>query len=101
MQEVFDELVAWATIDERQAELLDAKEKFFALTGEIFDDDKQFEMRMASFLEHYVCDRVSPLRGKTPASAVTFTWWVTSTRLPGPRQPRSSACEHRSFRRPW
>jgi hypothetical protein len=63
----FEELVKWATPEVRQAELLEAKAEFFRLTGEIFDDDKQLEMRMASFLEHYVFDRVSPHRGKTPA----------------------------------
>jgi hypothetical protein len=63
----FEELVKWATPEVRQAELLEARAEYFKLTGEIFDDDKQLEMRMASFLEHYVLDRVSPHRGKTPA----------------------------------
>lgn len=67
-QPYFDELVKWATPEVRQAELLEAKAEFFKLTGEIFDDDKQVEMRMAAFLEHYVLDRVSPHRGKTPAT---------------------------------
>lgn len=67
MQPLFDELVAWATVEPRRDELIAARAEFFKLTGEVFEDDKQFEMRMASFLEHYVCDRVSPLRGKTPA----------------------------------
>ncbi len=66
-QPYFEELVKWATPEVRQAELLEAKAEFFKLTGEIFDDDKQVEMRMASFLEHYVFDRVSVHRGKTPA----------------------------------
>ena len=67
-QPYFDELVKWATPEVRQAELLEAKAEFSRLTGEIFDDDKQLEMRMASFLEHYVLDRVSAHRGKTPAA---------------------------------
>ncbi len=66
-QPYYDELVKWATPEPRQAELLEAKTDFFKLTGEIFDDDKQVEMRMQSFLEHYVLDRVSPHRGRTPA----------------------------------
>jgi hypothetical protein len=66
-QPYFEELTKWATPEVRQAELLEAKAEFFRLTGEIFDDDKQLEMRMASFLEHYVFDRVSPHRGRTPA----------------------------------
>lgn len=67
-QPYFEELVKWATPEVRQAELLEAKSEFFKLTGEIYDDDKQLEMRMASFLEHYVFDRVSPHRGRTPAA---------------------------------
>ncbi|MBL8954175.1 MAG: hypothetical protein JNK82_25585 [Myxococcaceae bacterium] len=63
----YEELVKWATPEVRQAELLEARSEFFKLTGEVFDDDRQLEMRMASFLEHYVFDRVSPNRGKTPA----------------------------------
>ena len=66
-QPYFEELVKWATPEVRQAELLEARADFFRLTGEIFDDDKQLEMRMASFLEHYCFDRVSVHRGKTPA----------------------------------
>lgn len=66
-QPFYEELVKWATPEVRQAELLEARTEFFKLTGEIFDDDKQLEMRMTSFLEHYVFDRVSPHRGKTPA----------------------------------
>ncbi len=66
-QPFYEELVKWATPEVRQAELLEARAEFFKLTGEIFEDDKQLEMRMASFLEHYVFDRVSPHRGKTPA----------------------------------
>jgi len=40
-----------------------AKADYFRLTGEVFEDDKLFELRMASFLDYYLYDRVSPLTG--------------------------------------
>jgi hypothetical protein len=65
----YDELVVWATPEASKADLIEAKRAYFASTGEVFEDDKQFEMRMASFLEHYVLDRPSPSLGLTPARA--------------------------------
>jgi len=62
-----EELIAWATPEARQADLVAAKKAWFERTGEVFDDDRQLEQRMAAFLEHYVCDRVAPHFGKTPA----------------------------------
>ncbi len=66
-QPYLDELTAWASSDERKGELLEAKAEYFELTGEVFEDDKQFEMRMASFLEYYLFDRKSPQTARTPA----------------------------------
>ena len=66
---VFDELVTWATPDALKPDVIAAKAEWFDKTGEVFDDDRQLELRMAAFLEHYVCDRVSPAFGMTPARA--------------------------------
>ncbi len=68
-QPVFDELVTWATPDDIKPDVIAAKAAWFEKTGEVFDDDRQLELRMAAFLEHYVCDRVSPALGQTPARA--------------------------------
>ncbi len=68
-QPVFDELVAWATPEDAKPDLIAAKAVWVEKTGEVFDDDRQLELRMAAFLEHYVCDRVSAVLGKTPALA--------------------------------
>jgi hypothetical protein len=66
-QSYLDALTSWATAAPHDAEIVLAKKEFFARTGEIFDDDKQFEMRMASFLEFFLFDR--PLAsGQTPAA---------------------------------
>lgn len=64
-----EELIAWATPEETKPDLLAAKQAFFEKTGEVFDDDRQLELRMAGFLEHYVCDRLAPHFGRTPARA--------------------------------
>jgi hypothetical protein len=66
-QPYLDELTAFASAEPRKPDLLVAKGEYLKLTGEVFEDDKQFEMRMASFLDFYLFDRVSPLSGKTPA----------------------------------
>ncbi|MGQ0505285.1 MAG: hypothetical protein ACT4TC_08180 [Myxococcaceae bacterium] len=62
-----DQLIAYATAESRKPELIAAKAEYFGLTGEVFEDDKVFEMRMASFLDYYLYDRISPATGKTPA----------------------------------
>ena len=64
-----DELITWATPDASQPDLVAAKKAYFERTGEIFEDDRRLEMRMGGFLEHYVCDRVAPHLGATPAVA--------------------------------
>src|SRR4051812_23424895 len=66
-QPFLDALTAFASEEPRKADLLAAKAEYFQLTGEVFEDDKHFDSRMASFIEYYLMDRVSPLSGKTPA----------------------------------
>ncbi len=67
-QSWFDELVSWAKLDDRKEEVLQARKEFFERTGEIFEDDRQFESRMASFLEYFLIDRKGA-DGRTPAEA--------------------------------
>jgi hypothetical protein len=66
-QPLLDSLVAYASTEDRKPELLAAKAEYFRLTGEVFEDDRSFEMRMASFLDFYVFDHRSPSSGQTPA----------------------------------
>lgn len=63
----FDELVAFATPESRKEDLAAARKPFFEATGEIFEDDKQFEARMAGLLEFYLFDRPRE-GGQTPAA---------------------------------
>jgi hypothetical protein len=66
-QPYLEALTAFASEGARRDDLLAAKAEYIQHTGELFEDDTFFELRMASFLDHYLFDRVSPLTGKTPA----------------------------------
>lgn len=67
-QPYLDALTQWATQAPNDGEIVPAKKAFFARTGEIFDDDKQFEMRMAAFLEYYLFDWSLASTGQSPAT---------------------------------
>jgi len=62
-----EQLTAFATAAEFQEQVLQAKAEHFARTGEIFEDDRSYESRMATFLEYYLFDRVLEPQGVTPA----------------------------------
>ncbi len=62
-----EELVTFATPETTKDDLLAARAEYFEKTGEVFDEDRQIELRLAGFLEHYACDRLAPHFGKTPA----------------------------------
>lgn len=66
-QSQLDALIGFASAERFKEELLRAKAHYFAHTGEIYEDDRSFEMRMASFLDYFLLDW--PLNGadKTPA----------------------------------
>ncbi len=66
-QHQLDALIAFASADAYKDELLKAKAHYFQKTGEIFEDDRSFEMRMASFLDFYVFDWPIPPHQRTPA----------------------------------
>jgi hypothetical protein len=66
-QPYFERLIQFGSAEPRKADLLSAKAEYFRLTGEVFEDDKLFETRMAAFLDYYLLDRVSPLTQKSPA----------------------------------
>jgi hypothetical protein len=66
-QQHLDALIAFASGEQFQQELLQAKTEYFAGTGELFEDDKSFELRMASFLDFFVFDWKLAGSGKTPS----------------------------------
>ena len=90
-QPYLDQLIAFASSrGARKPDLLDAKAEYFQLTGEVFEDDKQFEMRMASFLDYYLFDRVSPETEKTPAQELFELRLQSATPERGQRRSAAS-----------
>lgn len=68
-QPYLEALTAFASDGDRREELLAAKAEYFQQTGELFEDDRFFELRMASFLDHFLFDRKSSATGSTPAQS--------------------------------
>jgi len=68
-QQYLDELIAFGSSAAHTPQLIAAKAEYFERTGEVFEDDKAFEMRMASFLDYYLFDRLWPT-GRTPAQTL-------------------------------
>jgi hypothetical protein len=65
-----DRLVEYATAEPFKDQVVAARAAFFARRGgEVFEDDKSMEARLASFLEWYVFDRSLEGRGVPPAEA--------------------------------
>jgi hypothetical protein len=60
-QTELDRLITFVSEPEFSGELTAARKAYFAKTGEVFENDHAFEMRMSSFLEWFTLDR--PLSG--------------------------------------
>lgn len=69
-QPQLEKLLAWASGPDRQDELLRAKAVFFERTGEVHEEDRSFEARLALFVEYYLFDR--PLDGSDLPPARAF-----------------------------
>ncbi|OGQ92129.1 MAG: hypothetical protein A2289_05040 [Deltaproteobacteria bacterium RIFOXYA12_FULL_58_15] len=67
LQDVYEEMVRFASAGDFADELIVARAEYVARTGDMFETDSNFESRIAAFLEWYIFDR--PIRGKnhTPA----------------------------------
>ena len=67
---MFDRLLDFSVRAETEADVAAARVEYFAWTGEVFDEDRSFDVRMQAFLDWYVFDRFSPVLGDTPARAM-------------------------------
>ncbi len=67
-QEYFDRIVEYTTGGD-SPEIEKAKRDYFKLTGEVNEDDRSFEIRLATFLDWYIFDRLLEGLKKTPAQA--------------------------------
>lgn len=69
-QSQLDRVVAYAHEERFKDEVALARKEFFARTGgEVFEDDKSVESRLAAFVDWYMFDRPLSDRGLTPAQA--------------------------------
>ena len=56
LQELNQKLLAWATAEPRQAELLRARRDYFDQWGEPHEEERSFEARMNGMLDYYLYD---------------------------------------------
>jgi len=56
LQELHEKLLAWATAEARQPELLAARRDYFGRWGEPYEDDRTYEARVNGMLDHYLYD---------------------------------------------
>ncbi len=69
-QPQLDRVSEWATSDAFREELARARKDFFARTGgEVFEDDKSMDSRLATFLDWYLFDRPLEARNLSPVAA--------------------------------
>ena len=68
LQDSIEKVIEFATRPNYADEIRDAKNNYIETMGAIFDDDRSFDSRMASFLEWYIFDRDLKTNGKTPIS---------------------------------
>jgi hypothetical protein len=69
-QQYLDRVVAFATGPGFQDEVALARKEFFTRTGgEVFEDDRSVESRLASFLDWYLFDRPLRAQGVPPVEA--------------------------------
>jgi hypothetical protein len=70
---LFDRLLDFAIRPEHEAELVRARQDYFSRTGEVFDEDRSFDVRMQAFLDWYVFDRPLAPTGEPPSRAFLAT----------------------------
>lgn len=66
-QAQFDRLVAFVSEPEFSESLVAGKKHYFDRTGEVFEEDDAFEMRMSSFLDWFIFDHKLPGTDRTAA----------------------------------
>ena len=58
LKENLNQLIEIATSDKYSNDVLEARKEYQAIAGNIYEDDKSYENRIALFLEWYVFDRI-------------------------------------------
>ena len=63
IRETLEQLFEFVAQHSPSEQILMAKKEYQKTTGEIYEDDKSYDNRMALFLEWYIFDRISPQNG--------------------------------------
>lgn len=71
-QPSFERLLDFAASPRFEAELQRARTEFFTCTGEVFDEDRSFDVRMQAFLDWFVFDRPLDAFGEPPTRALAL-----------------------------
>lgn len=67
---LFDRVIDFAVRPEHEEEIAQARSDYFSWTGEVFDEDRSFDVRMQGFLDWIVFDR--PMAASGMPAARTF-----------------------------
>jgi len=67
-----NQLIDIASSDKHSGEILDARKEYQLIAGNIFEDDKSYENRMALFLEWYIFDRIYPKTDQTLLEIIIY-----------------------------
>ena len=59
LKENLNQLIDIATRNKKSKDVIDARKEYQMIAGDIYEDDKSYENRIALFLEWYVFDRIS------------------------------------------
>ena len=65
IKDKLNQLVEIATNGKHSKDVLDARQEYQTIAGNIYEDDKSYESKMALFLEWYIFDRIIPNNDQT------------------------------------
>ncbi|MBI4383667.1 MAG: hypothetical protein HY579_06495 [Nitrospinae bacterium] len=67
IRDKINQLVEYVTHNHFSDEVYKAKKEYQEVAGEVFEDDRTYETRIAAFLEWFAFDRIMPEKQKCPA----------------------------------
>ena len=70
IQDKLNQLIETVSQYTDSEEIFNVKQEYLKKTGEVYEDDKSYENRMALFLEWCVLDRITPGKNATPLETI-------------------------------
>ena len=70
IQDKLNQLIETVSQSTDSEEIFNVRQEYQKKTGEIYEDDKSYENRMALFLEWYVLDRITSGKNATPLETI-------------------------------